>query len=78
VKFFYHGTNDLIGDIDFSKCRLRTDFGRGFYISSKLAPARDWAIGKSGFFGIPTVMRYEINKEIWNDGLLNIIKFDYT
>ena len=67
----------MIGDIDFDKCRLRTDFGRGFYISSKLAPARDWAIGKSGFSGLPTVMRYEISKDIWNDGSLNILRFDY-
>ena len=31
----YHGTTDVIGDIDFNKCRLRTDFGRGFYMSNK-------------------------------------------
>ena len=75
--FFYHGTNDLIGDIDLNKCRLRTDFGRGFYISSKLSPAREWAIGKSGFSGTSTVMRYEISKDIWNDGSLNILRFDH-
>jgi hypothetical protein len=76
VKFFYHGTNEIIGDIDFDKCRLRTDFGRGFYISSKLAPAREWAISKSGFSGIPTVMRYEICKDIWSNDLLKILRFD--
>jgi len=74
--FFYHGTNGLIGNIDFAKCRLRTDFGKGFYISSKLAPAREWAVGKSGYFGVPTVMRYEIDRNIWNDGLLSILRFD--
>jgi hypothetical protein len=77
VKFFYHGTNDIIGDINLIKCRLRTDFGRGFYLSSKLAPAREWAISKSGFSGIPTVMRYEINEDLWSDGLLSILRFDY-
>ena len=74
--FFYHGTNDLIGDIDFDKCRLRTDFGKGFYISSKLAPAREWAVGKSGYSGVPTVVRYEINRDIWSDGSLKLLRFD--
>jgi len=74
---FYHGTNAVIGDIDFNKCRLRTDFGRGFYISSKLGSARDWAIGRAGFSGIPTVMRYEISRDIFNDTALSILRFDY-
>ena len=74
---FYHGTNAVIGDIDFSKCRLRTDFGRGFYISSKLGSAKDWAIGRAGFSGMPTVMRYEINRDIFNDTALSILRFDY-
>lgn len=73
---FYHGTNDMIGYIDLDKCRLRTDFGKGFYISSKLAPAREWAVSKSGYSGVPTVMRYEINKDIWSDGSLRILRFD--
>jgi len=64
---FYHGTNAVIGDIDFNKCSLRTDFGRGFYISSKLGSARDWAIGRAGFSGMPTVMRYEISRGMFND-----------
>jgi len=73
---FYHGTTEVIGGIDFSKCRLRTDFGRGFYISSKLGSARDWAVGGSGFSGVPTVMRYEISPDIFNDTVLNILRFD--
>ena len=74
--FFYHGTNDLIGDIDLDKCRLRTDFGKGFYISSKLSPAREWATSKSGYSGMPTVMRYDLSKDIWSDGSLRILRFD--
>ena len=42
----YHGTISKIGVIDLNKCRLRTDFGRGFYMTDKLGTARDWAIGK--------------------------------
>jgi hypothetical protein len=73
---FYHGTNAVIGDIDFNKCRLRTDFSRGFYISNKLGSAKDWAIGKAGFSGMPTVMRYEISRDIFNDTSLSILRFD--
>ena len=72
----YHGTTEVIGVIDLSKCRLRTDFGRGFYISSKLGTARDWAIGRAGFSGIPTVMRYEIKNAILSDCTLRYLRFD--
>jgi len=72
---FYHGTTEVIDDIDFSKCRLRTDFGRGFYISSKLGAAKDWAAGRSGFSGVPTVMRYEISPDLFNDSVLKILRF---
>ena len=74
----YHGTTEIISTVDFAKCRLRTDFGRGFYISSKLATARVWAIGKAGFSGIPTIMRYEIANSLLSDGTMNCLRFDST
>ena len=40
----YHGTDQIIDVIDFNESRLRTDFGKGFYLSDKLMSARDWAI----------------------------------
>ena len=73
---FYHGTIEIVDIVDFNRCRLRTDFGRGFYVSSKLGPAKEWAVSKSGFSGVPTVMRYDIKPEILNDTSLNILKFD--
>jgi len=73
---FYHGTTEVICDIDFRKCRLRTDFGRGFYISNKLGSAREWADGRAGFSGVPTVMRYELSRDIFNDSALKILRFD--
>ena len=74
--FFYHGTNEVISNIDFSKSRFRTDFGRGFYLSSKLDTAKEWAVGKSGFSGTATVMRYDISDMVYNDTTLNIKRFD--
>ena len=72
----YHGTTEVIGDIDLGKCRLRTDFGKGFYMSSKLGTARDWAIGKAGFSGIPTVIRFRIKDDIFANSALSYKRFD--
>jgi len=48
----YHGTVELhAADIatnspDLSKCRIRRDFGRGFYVTRRLAQAQDFANSK--------------------------------
>ena len=72
----YHGTNQILGDIDFNKSRLRTDFGKGFYFSDKLGNARDWAVDKSGFSEMPTVMRYDLCNKIFQDQKLSLLRFD--
>ena len=74
----YHGTTKIINNIDLRECRLRTDFGRGFYLSSKLGTAREWAKSKAGFSGISTVVRYVINNNLLTDGLMNCLRFDGT
>jgi hypothetical protein len=74
----YHGTTEIITIIHLHKCRLRTDFGRGFYVSSKLGAARVWAISKAGFSGIPTVMRYEIGNALLTDRKISCLRFDNT
>ena len=57
----YHGTNQIIGKIDLSKGRARTDFGLGFYLSGKIGTAQDWAISKTLLLGgVPTVIQYEL------------------
>ena len=73
---FYHGTNLLIGNIDLSKCRNRTDFGNGFYLTDKLETAYKWAANKMEFAdGIATVLRYEINNKLFT---VNGKKFNVT
>jgi len=73
----YHGTTSKIGIIDLGKCRLRTDFGRGFYMTDKLNTARDWAIGKPSIdVRIPTVIRYQINDTLFSDKEVKILKFN--
>jgi hypothetical protein len=72
----YHGTDRIIETIDLTKSRLRTDFGRGFYLSDKIGNARSWSIDKSGVLGRPTVMRYEIDNSIQNAPELKVLRFE--
>ena len=74
----YHGTNEIIRFIDFDKSNLRTDFGKGFYMGSKLGEARKWADGKAGFYGIPTIMRYSVANNVLLDDCVNPMRFDQT
>jgi len=58
----------LIGRIDLRKSRNRVDFGKGFYLTDKLGTAISWAIRKVELEdgGIPTVLGYEVNKDIFS------------
>ena len=57
----YHGTNQVIREIDLSKGKLRTDFGKGFYLGSNLGVAREWAKSKARFSGTPVVIQVSIH-----------------
>ena len=66
MKHFYHGTNMIVGAIDLSKSRSRTDFGKGFYMGSNLEVARKWAISQSMSVETPTVMRYTLSDVVFD------------
>ena len=73
----YHGTDKQIGEIDYSKSRLRTDFGKGFYFADQLGTSRDWAAKTAAERGgIPTVMRYNFNDDLLQDILLKRLRFN--
>jgi len=74
---FYHGTYTLIERIDLSKSRNRVDFGKGFYLTDTFETARDWSIRKVELEGegIPTVLSYEINADVF---LLPGLRFSST
>ena len=76
VLTLYHGSSEIIYVIDFEKSNLRTDFGKGFYMGSRLGEARKWATGKSGFSGMPTVMRYSVKNNLMHDTTVNPLRFD--
>jgi hypothetical protein len=59
--------------IDLTKSRLRTDFGRGFYLTDKLGGAHEWAL--RNISGTPTVTQYEINPDI-NNADIKILRFN--
>ena len=75
-RYMYHGTDTIINTVNLDKSRLRTDFGKGFYLSSKLGVARDWAVDKSGALKTPTVMRLTMDIEKLNASDLVVLRFD--
>lgn len=63
--YLYHGSNTVIKQINLSFSRLRTDFGKGFYLSDKLDVAQVWAQRAAGLYGVAHVMRFEVNKGVF-------------
>jgi hypothetical protein len=72
----YRGTNQIVREIDLNKGRLRTDFGKGYYLGSNLGVAREWAKSRAAFSGTPIVMRYNLDFDVFNDENVNPCKFD--
>jgi hypothetical protein len=72
----YHGSNVIVNQIDLAKCHRFKDFGRGFYLTTFEAQARDMSVRTTQIVGTgsPVVMCYEFE----DTGLanLNYKKFD--
>jgi len=63
---YYHGTNTIISRVDFSLGRSRTDFGKGFYLASKVKTAQGWATRRAMISGgTPTILRYEFGDDLF-------------
>ena len=77
MRRFHHGTSVVIGALDLSMSRSRTDFGKGFYMGNNLGVARKWAISQSMATETPTVMRYVLSNVVFdlNDSSLNRLWF---
>lgn len=72
----YHGSNELITEIDLSKSRLGKDFGVGFYLTPDYNIAQRQAERKCAQLGFGDVNVYSYN---WNEcGLcdMQIAQFD--
>ena len=72
----YHGTTQIIYEIDLTRGRHRTDFGQGFYLGSNLDVAQHWAKSRAAFSGKPTVMKYTLDEGIFSDEEANPLVFD--
>jgi hypothetical protein len=59
----FHGGTEIIGRVNFDKCRKRTDFGKGMYFSDKAGTAQRWAMKRveAKGYGVATILRYELN-----------------
>jgi hypothetical protein len=74
----YHGS--FIPDIkypDLSKCRQKTDFGKGFYTTTSFEQAKKWAILRKNRFraGKAYVSEYEIDDAVLSSGEYTIKHF---
>ena len=72
----YHGTTQIIHEIDLTRGRHRTDFGQGFYLGSNLDVAQRWAESRAAFSGKPVVMKYTLDDSIFSDEKANPLVFD--
>jgi hypothetical protein len=73
----YHGSYTEIETIDFSFCKKRRDFGRGFYVTKLLSQAKYWAARKgedNDTEGIVT--EFDFDEDFFEDEDLKTLRFD--
>jgi len=73
----YHGSYIAIETINFSFCKKRRDFGKGFYVSKLFSQAEYWAIRKgedNDTDGIVT--GFEFDESFFEDEDLKVLRFD--
>jgi len=73
----YHGSTLKVENPSLIKCRLNTDFGRGFYTTTSHEQAKKWAklkLQRAGK-GMAIVSEYEINESHFERADLNVFKF---
>ncbi|MDR0833869.1 MAG: DUF3990 domain-containing protein [Candidatus Symbiothrix sp.] len=73
----YHGSYLAIDTIDFSCCKKRRDFGKGFYVTKLLPQADYWAARKgedNDTDGVVTA--FEFDEDFFEDEDLQTLRFD--
>ncbi|MDR2810622.1 MAG: DUF3990 domain-containing protein [Tannerellaceae bacterium] len=72
----YHGSDVKIKTIDLSKCRIGTDFGRGFYVTKYLKQAEDIAARVASWHDTaPVITEFEINEYVFEDKDFKELRF---
>lgn len=76
----YHGSDIEIKAIDLAKSRINKDFGRGFYLSSDLNQARNFAKYKADQPESKTkthiITKFAIDETVFTDGTLRVKHFE--
>lgn len=73
ILTLYHGSNRVVRFPRTDKNKYLSDFGNGFYLTSNIVQAKNWAKRKARLIGEPTV-----NIFVWHlsDNTLNIKQFN--
>lgn len=72
----YHGSNQDIAEVDLLKGMSYKDFGRGFYLTPDYDTACRMAKKKARLLmGVPTVIEYELDETVLEDGSLAVLRF---
>jgi len=76
----YHGSDVKIETINLSKCRIGTDFGRGFYVTKILKQAEDIAARVASWHDtLPVITEFEFNEYAFEDKDFKVLRFEsYT
>jgi hypothetical protein len=76
----YHGSDVKIETVDLSKCRIGTDFGRGFYVTGILKQAEDIAVRVASWHdATPVVTEFDFNEYAFEDRDFKVLRYDgYT
>lgn len=74
MKILYHGTDKKFKNFNFSFAKPNKDFGKGFYLTSDLKQAIEWANIKnhSNHFDQPTANFKELVIELENNNVKHI------
>ena len=73
----YHGSYMAIENIDFSFCRRKRDFGRGFYVTKILSQAEYWAARKGDDNDTEGVVtEFEFDDDFFEDDDFKVLRFD--
>ena len=73
----YHGSYTAIENIDFSFCRKKRDFGRGFYVTKIRSQAEYWANRKGEDNDVEGVVtKFEFDESFFEDEDLKVLRFD--
>ncbi len=74
----YHGSNMIVSEVDFNKCRIGKDFGKGFYLSDDKHQAMKMAmlVTRREGEGEPTLNTFLFDETVLSSNVLKIMRFD--